>query len=274
MTRSSNRSVVAGLQIVSAVGLIAAQGCMTGGSRDSARIEPTPVQETAPMPRVFEGEPEDVALRPAPRVTWTPSSSAAREDTIGYTVKKGDCLSTIAAQYGVRVSEITEINAVKTSDILRPGQVLQLPAHAKKRPVALRPRASSASRRPAGDRATETVKMADGSDVYTIRSGDTLGGIASRFKVTVEDLRSANNMTGDRIIAGRRLVIPPAGGAKVSDAVAAPVIPVEATVTGAVPVSASNALPNSATPIPPAAGSAPAPASPAAVSSATGTVWK
>ena len=42
---------------------------------------------------------------------------------------------------------------------------------------------------------------------YTIRRGDTLGGIAARHRVKVSDLKRWNNLKGDMIREGRKLVI-------------------------------------------------------------------
>ncbi len=42
---------------------------------------------------------------------------------------------------------------------------------------------------------------------YTIRRGDTLGGIAVRYRVKVSDLKRWNNLSGDMIREGRKLVI-------------------------------------------------------------------
>ncbi len=42
---------------------------------------------------------------------------------------------------------------------------------------------------------------------YTIRRGDTLGGIAARHKVKVADLKRWNSLSGDFIREGRKLVI-------------------------------------------------------------------
>ncbi len=47
---------------------------------------------------------------------------------------------------------------------------------------------------------------------YTVRSGDTLFSLSRRFEITVEALRRANGLTGDRIRVGQRLVIPPVTG--------------------------------------------------------------
>ncbi len=46
------------------------------------------------------------------------------------------------------------------------------------------------------------------SQKYIVARGDTLGGIASRYSVSLSRLRSANNISGDVIHVGRELVIP------------------------------------------------------------------
>jgi LysM repeat protein len=48
------------------------------------------------------------------------------------------------------------------------------------------------------------------AQTYTVSRGDTLGAIARRFDTTVEALRAANNLTGDRILVGQVLTIPTA----------------------------------------------------------------
>lgn len=45
-------------------------------------------------------------------------------------------------------------------------------------------------------------------DRYVIQPGDTLGGIAQRFRTQVSALQQVNDLTGSRIIAGQTLLIP------------------------------------------------------------------
>ena len=45
---------------------------------------------------------------------------------------------------------------------------------------------------------------------YTIRKGDTLAKVAKRFKLTEEDLLSANDLTAKQFKPGKRLLVPPA----------------------------------------------------------------
>jgi len=52
----------------------------------------------------------------------------------------------------------------------------------------------------------------DGGMYYTIQPGDSLWVLASRFDTTISRIKAANNLTGDRIVAGQRIKIPGAGG--------------------------------------------------------------
>ena len=47
---------------------------------------------------------------------------------------------------------------------------------------------------------------------YTVRSGDTLSGIASRHRVSVANLRRANGLSTSRIYPGNTLKVPGSGG--------------------------------------------------------------
>ncbi len=55
----------------------------------------------------------------------------------------------------------------------------------------------------------ERVKeQGEAAETYTVQSGDTLYEIASRFGVTLSELKSANNLTSDMISVGQVLSIP------------------------------------------------------------------
>lgn len=66
--------------------------------------------------------------------------------------------------------------------------------------TAARSRSSSPSSSSSPSRAGRTT--------YRVRSGDSLWTIARRHDVTVDSLRAANDMRGNRIVAGQVLIIP------------------------------------------------------------------
>ena len=62
---------------------------------------------------------------------------------------------------------------------------------------------------PQGTRmASVTQRNSAQSVVHVIRRGDTLSGIADRYRVPVRQIRSVNNLRNDKIVVGRTLRIP------------------------------------------------------------------
>lgn len=55
---------------------------------------------------------------------------------------------------------------------------------------------------------TEPVSATPTPTIYTVQQGDTLIGIASKFNVSIEELKTANSLTTDMIIVGQVLDIP------------------------------------------------------------------
>ncbi|MBG10525.1 MAG: N-acetylmuramoyl-L-alanine amidase [Gammaproteobacteria bacterium] len=97
-----------------------------------------------------------------------------------YTVQRGDSLSTIADRFGLTLTELKSINNVK-GNMIQIGQVLKLPG--------TEPSLSSG---------------------HKIQRGETLSEIAQLYRVSLADLRAANNLRGDRILIGQTLKIPAA----------------------------------------------------------------
>lgn len=160
------------------------------------------------------------APAPAPSPAPSPSSSAA-----SYTVVSGDTLGGIAARHGVALSDVFSWNGLNGRSIIYPGQKIKVgpgtnaPAPAAPSPAALVP--ASAPAAPAAPALANT-----GS--YTIKSGDTLGGIASRLGVSLSSLLSANKLSMSTIIyPGQKLAIPgaPAPSAPAPAPVSAPLVP-------------------------------------------------
>lgn len=164
------------------------------GSADSAGTEP----ESAPIDPAFNagltGDSAGSVLQPI----LSPSVDLSADGTMAdaspprqsYTVVSGDNLSHIARDFGVTVQAIKDANGLSSS-IIRVGQELSIPA-------------PSAPVQNAG-------RDAAGSETYTVRPGDTLSGIASRHGVTVARLKSANDLSSDRIVVGQELYLPEGG---------------------------------------------------------------
>ena len=106
----------------------------------------------------------------------TPPYPDPSPDYITYVVQPGDTLSSIASRYGTTVSAITSINGISNPDRIYAGTTIRIP---------------ESGRTP---------------QYYTVKSGDTLSAIASRYGTTVNALAALNGIANpDRIYAGQRL---------------------------------------------------------------------
>jgi peptidoglycan DL-endopeptidase LytF len=112
-----------------------------------------------------------------------------------HTIGTGDYLTVLAKKYGTTVDAIKEANGL-TSDSIRLGQTLIIPTHIGNQ---------------ASEPAPTMTEPAAQPTTYTVVSGDSLFAIAKRYSTTVDALRSANNLTSDRLGIGQTLTIPTFG---------------------------------------------------------------
>ncbi|MEE1620302.1 LysM peptidoglycan-binding domain-containing protein [Zafaria sp. Z1313] len=128
----------------------------------------------------------------------TPAAAPAAKT---YTVVAGDTLSHIAARHKVSLATILSANNIKATDIIRPGQKLTVgnaPASSTPAPAAKAPAA----------KAPAAAAPAPAAKTYTVVSGDTLSGIASRHNIALSVLLQANNLSSTTVIhPGRKLTI-------------------------------------------------------------------
>jgi LysM repeat protein len=136
---------------------------------------------------------------PAGAVVPSATGGGAPESTSGatYTVKAGDSLSMIASRSKVSLAALLAANGMTVTSLITPGMKLALPAGA----------AVPASGGSNGSSTGSGAPGAGGS--YTVKAGDSLGGIATRNHVTLAALLAANNMTATSLITpGMSLALP------------------------------------------------------------------
>jgi membrane-bound lytic murein transglycosylase D len=114
------------------------------------------------------------------------------DSKVRYRVKSGDYLGKIADKYGVRVSQIKKWNGLRSNN-LKIGQRLTI---YPRKPVTTASRSSVS---------TVDVK---GKKTYTVRQGDSLWKIASKFPgVSVENIKVWNDISSSKLKPGMRLVV-------------------------------------------------------------------
>ena len=98
------------------------------------------------------------------------------ENTISYTVQKGDSLYSIARKYSTTIDKIKDLNNL-TTNLLSIGQVLLIPT----------------------DTNLETT--------YTVQKGDSLYSIAKKYDTTVDRLKQLNNLKSNLLSIGQILIV-------------------------------------------------------------------
>ena len=114
------------------------------------------------------------------QVLKLPSDKASNvekeENTISYTVQKGDSLYSIARKYSTTIDKIKDLNNL-TTNLLSIGQVLLIPT----------------------DTNLETT--------YTVQKGDSLYSIAKKYDTTVDRLKQLNNLSSNLLSIGQILIV-------------------------------------------------------------------
>lgn len=111
-------------------------------------------------------------------------------ETTVYVVRRGDNLGSIARRHSTTVREIQTLNNLRGT-VIHPGQRLVVSG-----PAPTPPAASSAE-----------------GNVHVVRRGETLGIIASRYRVSVNNIMQWNNLSSTVIQPGQQLVVRPPSGA-------------------------------------------------------------
>ena len=119
----------------------------------------------------------------AQRVATPPSST----DPLVHVVRSGETLSGIAQGRGTTVAELVRLNNIVDANVIRVGQSLRLPTGST----------------------NNTTSSTSNPSTHTVRSGETLSGIAQVYKTTVAELQRLNNISNVNLIrVGQVLKLP------------------------------------------------------------------
>jgi len=108
-------------------------------------------------------------------------------------VRSGENLGLIAKKYRVSVNQLKAWNNIKRN-MIYPGQRLTVFSSGTPAPIT----------------GETPVKRSGTSTHHTVKRGETLGKIASKYQCTVTDLREWNNLSGTNIQIGQKLRVYPA----------------------------------------------------------------
>ena len=101
-----------------------------------------------------------------------------------YVVKSGDSLWSIASKNNTTVNELKSLNNL-SNNALQIGQLLKLPT------------INSGNN-----------NFTPSQNIYTVQKDDSLWAIANKYGTTVDNIKSANNLTSNNLSIGQTLIIP------------------------------------------------------------------
>src|SRR5262245_30166548 len=196
-----------------------------------------PASFRAPRPEVLSADVED----PRASTDYVPQrniglpgkivGNSVAIDRVTHTVKRGETLRSIAAKYGVTVTELKSWNHITT-----PGVKLGTRLRIRDRDDASSSQTSAKSDdgdgsdkadvklavakpavdepvldSPAGGTAKKKATAVDrvpAKRMHTVRTGETLLEIARSHNVSADELRKLNNLRGGRVTPGQKLRLP------------------------------------------------------------------
>ncbi|MGX7245357.1 LysM peptidoglycan-binding domain-containing protein [Enterococcus quebecensis] len=126
-----------------------------------------------------------------------------------YTVKSGDSLWAIANANGVSVANLRQWNNL-SGDVIHPGQRLIV-----KQSSGNTGTGNTGGNTGGGNTGSNTGGSGNtgtNNTYYTVKSGDSLWAIANANGVSIANLRQWNNLNGDIIYPGQRLIVKQGGG--------------------------------------------------------------
>ena len=148
--------------------------------------------ESAPAAESTESTAEESQEEVATPEETTPSTNAKM-----YYVHSGDSLYRIAHNHGISLSTLLEWNNLSVDSIIYPGQGLIVSDGSS--PTSEQAEESTSSSEETASESTETT--------YTVQPGDGLWRIAKNHGLTLDELKSLNQLTSNIIQPGQVLIV-------------------------------------------------------------------
>jgi peptidoglycan endopeptidase LytF len=159
----------------------------------------------------------------------TAVAASTSEGTLSeHTVQKKENLNMIAKKYGVTVNDIKEANNLNSNN-LQIGQLLKIPGNAAEQPATEQPTQQvppvqqkaeeivvkthippenryKKQEQKAEKKAAETSKPEEFKE-HKVASNETMYSIATRYKITMDQLKAKNNLNDNSLFVGQKLLI-------------------------------------------------------------------
>jgi LysM repeat protein len=112
-----------------------------------------------------------------------------------HTVKQGESLLDISRTYNVSLNKLKTLNGLETT-LVDTGQVLLVFETENQQP-----------KQPVTDKITSTAPLGEETNIHVVKKGETLYSISKSYGLSVQDLKSRNNLSSNLITIGQELTI-------------------------------------------------------------------
>ena len=179
-------------------------------------VPPTNLSPTEVPPTVVPATATETAIPVLPANTATTETQSQAQNVVPppstptvivstYTVAYGDTLSSIASRFGLATMDLARVNQIVNPNLIRIGQVLNIPASGN--PTLVPTTANTAT---ATSTATTVAPTATPQPhLYQVQRGDNLYSISIKLNVPISVLIEANGIyNANRIYVGQILIVP------------------------------------------------------------------
>lgn len=138
-------------------------------------------------------------------------TAAVEAERKTHVVKSGENIQSIARRYRVTVTDLKKWNNLKTTS-LRKGQRIIVNSPYKAPVASGQPKSSSGAPATSTEKqTTEAAKPAPKTEAnigtYTVKAGDTMWKVATKYGMTVPELKELNKMTSNNLQVGQKLKV-------------------------------------------------------------------
>ncbi|OJG48414.1 muramidase [Enterococcus gallinarum] len=148
---------------------------------------------------IYPGQKLTINGGTAKQTTNTGTISTTTASAGSYTVASGDSVWSVANKHGITMDQLRNWNNIK-NDFIYPGQRLVVK--------------NGTGSKSQADTTTATSSTNAGS--YTVASGDSVWSVANKHGITMDQLRSWNNIKNDFIYPGQALIVKNSGNKQTS----------------------------------------------------------
>lgn len=137
--------------------------------------------------RIYAGKKLVIYLKPEKAIKFKRTKISRKLSSGQYTVQNGDNLWDIARSFNVTTRQITRWNNLKDGSRIKPGMKLKIYPNKKPEPVK-------------GPKGHKKV-------MYKVRRGDTIYGIAKKYKLKTDDILEWNGLSSRSVINPGKLIV-------------------------------------------------------------------